>query len=181
MIEIACSSARNDRRVLLFTTFQFLSCPGLFTEADNWSETAANSGRDNGIVRYELNSGEHEWAGSIALLYCKLQRSPSALLLCFLGAKTCWLANSSLLPLSADLSLNRSRPATGWKTERSQFESHTVCIPFRPALESTRSAPGALFPGIKRQGPEAAYSPPTSAEVNKTWIYTSTPPHVSMA
>jgi hypothetical protein len=37
------------------------------------------------------------------------------------------------------------------------------------------------FPGVKRQGPEADYSPPTSAEVKKMWIYTSTPPYVFMA
>jgi hypothetical protein len=37
------------------------------------------------------------------------------------------------------------------------------------------------FPGIKRQGCEADHSPPASAEVKKTWIYTSTPPHAFMA
>jgi hypothetical protein len=31
--------------------------------------------------------------------------------------------------------------------------------------------------GIKRQGPVADHSPPTSAEVKKTWLYTSTPPY----
>jgi hypothetical protein len=36
--------------------------------------------------------------------------------------------------------------------------------------------PGALFPDIKRLGREADYSPPTSAEVKKIWIYTSIPP-----
>jgi hypothetical protein len=41
--------------------------------------------------------------------------------------------------------------------------------------------PGALSPGIKRQGSEADHSPPTSADVKITWIYTSTPPYVFMA
>jgi hypothetical protein len=36
---------------------------------------------------------------------------------------------------------------------------------------------GDLFPGVKRPGPEADHSPPTSAEVKKTWVYTSTPPY----
>jgi hypothetical protein len=41
---------------------------------------------------------------------------------------------------------------------------------------------GGSFPrGVKQQGREADHSPPTSAEVKKTWIYTSTPPHVFMA
>jgi hypothetical protein len=33
----------------------------------------------------------------------------------------------------------------------------------------------ALSPRIKRPGREADHSPPTSAEVKKMWIYTSTP------
>jgi hypothetical protein len=40
---------------------------------------------------------------------------------------------------------------------------------------------GDFFLGVKRQGREADHSPPTSAEVNKMWIYTSTPPYVFMA
>jgi hypothetical protein len=40
---------------------------------------------------------------------------------------------------------------------------------------------GALSPGLKRQGREADHSPSTSADVNKTWIYTSTLPYVFMA
>jgi hypothetical protein len=31
--------------------------------------------------------------------------------------------------------------------------------------------------GVKRQGRAADHSSPTSAEVKKTWIYTSTPPY----
>jgi hypothetical protein len=40
---------------------------------------------------------------------------------------------------------------------------------------------GDSFPGVKRQGREADHSPPTSAEVKKMWIYTSTPPYDFMA
>jgi hypothetical protein len=36
------------------------------------------------------------------------------------------------------------------------------------------------FPEIKRLESEADYSPPSTAEVKKTLIYTSTPPYVSM-
>jgi hypothetical protein len=50
----------------------------------------------------------------------------------------------------------------------------------RPVLGPTQPpiqwVPGAVPPGVKRQGREADRSPPTSAEVKKTWIYTSTPP-----
>jgi hypothetical protein len=35
--------------------------------------------------------------------------------------------------------------------------------------------------GVKRPGREADHSPPASAEVNKMWIYTSTPPYDFMA
>jgi hypothetical protein len=40
---------------------------------------------------------------------------------------------------------------------------------------------GASFLGVKRQGREADHSPPTSAEVKKMWIYTTTPPYIFMA
>jgi hypothetical protein len=36
-------------------------------------------------------------------------------------------------------------------------------------------------PGVKRWRREADYSPPSSAEVENAWSYTSTPPHVFMA
>jgi hypothetical protein len=39
----------------------------------------------------------------------------------------------------------------------------------------------ALSPGVKRPGREADHSPPTSAEVNKMWLYTFTPPYAFMA
>jgi hypothetical protein len=38
-----------------------------------------------------------------------------------------------------------------------------------------------LSPGVERLGREADHSPPTSAEVKKTWIEASTPPYVFMA
>jgi hypothetical protein len=34
---------------------------------------------------------------------------------------------------------------------------------------------GLFFPGVKRPEHEAVHSPPASAEVQKMWIYTSTP------
>jgi hypothetical protein len=37
------------------------------------------------------------------------------------------------------------------------------------------------LPGVKRQGREADQSPPTSAEVKRIWVYTSTPTYVFMA
>jgi hypothetical protein len=41
--------------------------------------------------------------------------------------------------------------------------------------------PGALSPWLKRQGREVDHSPPASADVKKTWIYTSTPLYAFMA
>jgi hypothetical protein len=35
--------------------------------------------------------------------------------------------------------------------------------------------------GGKVAGLEAGHSPPTIADINKTWIYTSTPPYVLVA
>jgi hypothetical protein len=39
--------------------------------------------------------------------------------------------------------------------------------------------PGAFSPGEKRRGREADHSPVTSANAQKTRIYTSTPPYIS--
>jgi hypothetical protein len=44
----------------------------------------------------------------------------------------------------------------------------------RPAVGSSGYR-GLFFPGLKRPGREAEQSLPTSAEVKKMWIYTSTP------
>jgi hypothetical protein len=41
---------------------------------------------------------------------------------------------------------------------------------------SYKMGTGGSFPGVKRQGRKAAHSPPTSAEVKKMRIYTSTSP-----
>jgi hypothetical protein len=50
-----------------------------------------------------------------------------------------------------------------------------ICVP------PIQWVPGDFFPGLKRPGREADHSPPASAEVKKTWIYTSAPPYVFMA
>jgi len=41
--------------------------------------------------------------------------------------------------------------------------------------------PGALSLGIKRSGREADHSPPSTAEVENTWSYTSIPQYVFIA
>jgi hypothetical protein len=55
----------------------------------------------------------------------------------------------------------------------------------RPALRSTQPPPiqwvlGSLSPRIKQPGHEANHSPPASAEIKKTWIYSSTPSYALM-
>jgi hypothetical protein len=40
---------------------------------------------------------------------------------------------------------------------------------------------GGLSPGVRWPSREADHSLPTSAEVKKTWTYTSTPPYAFMA
>jgi hypothetical protein len=55
----------------------------------------------------------------------------------------------------------------------------------RPALGPTQATypmdTGGFFPGVKRPGREDHHSPPTSAEVIKMWIYTSTLPYTFLA
>jgi hypothetical protein len=50
----------------------------------------------------------------------------------------------------------------------------------RPALRSTQP-PIQWVPGAKWSGREADHSSPTSIEVKKTWIYTSTSPYALLA
>jgi hypothetical protein len=59
--------------------------------------------------------------------------------------------------------------------------SRIFSSPHRPDRPPIQWVPGALSPGVKRQGREADHSPPVSAEVKKMRIYTSTPPYAFMA
>jgi hypothetical protein len=82
------------------------------------------------------------------------------------------------------------RLATEWTTEGSEFESwweqefsllyvvqtHSEAHPASYPMGTVDSFPH----GVKRQGREADHSPPSSAEVKKTWVYTSAPPYVFM-
>jgi hypothetical protein len=54
---------------------------------------------------------------------------------------------------------------------------HRLCGPPNLLSDGFRDS----FQGVKRPGREADYSPPTDAEVKKTWVYISTPPYVFMA
>jgi hypothetical protein len=51
--------------------------------------------------------------------------------------------------------------------------SRTALGPTQPPIQWVQ---GALSLGVKRPGREADHSPPSSAGVNNTWSYTSTPP-----
>jgi hypothetical protein len=69
----------------------------------------------------------------------------------------------------------------GWTTEGSEFKyrwGQEFSILHIVQTGSRAHPPGALSPGVKRLGRQAGHSPPTSAEVKKTWIYTSTPPRL---
>jgi hypothetical protein len=58
------------------------------------------------------------------------------------------------------------------------MSSSPVLGPTQPPIQWVR---GVVFPRVKRPGRETGHSPRTSAEVKKTWIYTSTPPYAFMA
>jgi hypothetical protein len=73
----------------------------------------------------------------------------------------------------------------GKRSSPGRVKNFHFCISFRPALGPTQPPingyQGLFPPGVKRQGREANDLPPTSAEVKKTWIYTSTPLYVFMS
>jgi hypothetical protein len=67
----------------------------------------------------------------------------------------------------------------GGSSSPGRVKTFHFSISSRPSLGSTQP-PIKWVPGVKGQGREADYSPPTSAEVKKMWIYTSTPPYAFM-
>jgi hypothetical protein len=83
------------------------------------------------------------------------------------------------------LSTNVNLPVEG---KQAYFWKSSFAFPStlsRPALGPTQPpvqwVPGALSPGVKWLGYEADHSLPSSAEVKKMWIHTSTPPYTFMA
>jgi hypothetical protein len=56
--------------------------------------------------------------------------------------------------------------------------SRTALGPTQPPIQWVLEV---LSLGVKRPEREADHSPPSSAEVNNAWSYTSTPPYVFMA
>jgi hypothetical protein len=69
-----------------------------------------------------------------------------------------------------------------WGIEvRVPVRSRIFTSPYRPDRLWCPVGTGGSFPGVKRQGREGDHSPPTNAEVKKTWIYTSTPPYAFIA
>jgi hypothetical protein len=68
----------------------------------------------------------------------------------------------------------------GGSSSPGRVKNFHFSISSRQALGSTQP-PIKWVPGVKRQGREADHSPPTSAEVTKVWIYTSSPSYVFMA
>jgi hypothetical protein len=81
------------------------------------------------------------------------------------------------------------RLVAGWTIEGSEFESrYSQKLSLLNVVQTSSGAhaasypmdPGVLSMGVKLPGREADHSPPTSAEVKRTWIYTCTPRYVFM-
>jgi hypothetical protein len=112
------------------------------------------------IVLYEIiivRIGHHNFcAGFVPKMLMgahKTQRMASALsFFTAIPHRWRWISQS----LNTNNRWRKSRPALG---------------PIQPPV---KWVPGTLSPGLKRQGREADHLPPTSAEVKKIWICTST-------
>jgi hypothetical protein len=80
--------------------------------------------------------------------------------------------------------LRAERPR-GRSSSPGRAKNFHFSMPSRRALGPTRPpvqwVPGALSPEVKQLGCDADHSPPTSAEVKKMWINTSTPPYAFVA
>jgi hypothetical protein len=82
--------------------------------------------------------------------------------------------NSSILPIVPRFGLSTERPR-GRSSSPGGINNFHFSISSRPALGSIQPpiqwVPGDISPGVKRHEREADHSPPTSAEVKKTWIH----------
>jgi hypothetical protein len=72
----------------------------------------------------------------------------------------------------------RSSSPGGRKNFHSSMSSRQALGPTQPPI---KWMPVALSPEVKLSRREADHSPPTSADVKKTWVCTSTPPYAFMA
>jgi hypothetical protein len=90
-----------------------------------------------------------------------------------------WRSRDSVVGIAIGYELDDLRVGV-----RVSVESRIFSTSSRPALGSTQPpiqwVPGTLSPRVKQPGREADHWP-TSAEVKKMWIYTSTPPYAFMA
>jgi hypothetical protein len=95
----------------------------------------------------------------------------------------------SFLCVEAGTAQSVKRLATGWTTERSNFESRygQEFLLLRVVQTGSGVHPtsytmgtGGSFPGVKRPGHEAHHSPATTAKVKKMWIYVATSPYAFM-
>jgi hypothetical protein len=80
--------------------------------------------------------------------------------------------------LRAEQPRGRSSCAGGGKNFHFFMSYRPVLRPTQPTIQWVR---GVLSSGVKRPGSETDHSPPTSTEVKKMWIYTSTPTYAFMA
>jgi hypothetical protein len=117
----------------------------------------------------------------------------------FLSAISFFLSWNILLspqPMKGDVTfliISATKNTRSWEVDdrrvgvRVPVGSRIFSLPRRP--DRLWGAPSLLSngycrvfrPGVKRPGHEADHSPPTTAEVKKMWLYTSTPPYFFLA
>jgi hypothetical protein len=81
---------------------------------------------------------------------------------------------NNAVEIGSGATILRGRCSTPGRVKNFHFSNSPT-----PALGFTQHpiwVQGALSPEVKQPGREADHSPPTSSEVKRMWIYTSTPP-----
>jgi hypothetical protein len=90
-----------------------------------------------------------------------------------------WTINAGIRNITLDIATGYGLDDWGGQSSSlSRVKNIVFSTSSRPALGPTQS-PVQCVPGVKRH--EAGGSATTSAEVKKTWIYTSTPPYAFMS
>jgi hypothetical protein len=98
----------------------------------------------------------------------------------FAGREILWRSRDSAVGIATGYGRPRGRSSSPGRVKKFLFS-----LASRQTLGSTQPhiqwVLAALSPEIKQPVREADHSPPTSTEVKKMWIYTSTPPYAFMA
>jgi hypothetical protein len=174
----------KDKNLLPMPGFELqASCRTCYTDWANTSERTQYS-----LILYTIPHMKYnrinQLHGAEPFLRISHFMEPEASLLCSLflilsQINEVYTTPTSLRPTLVGIAIGYGLDDQGVRV-RITVGSRIFSTSSRPVLGSIQP-PIQWVTGLKRPGREVGHSPPASAEVNRMWIYTSTPPYACMA